>query len=111
MELLLQAPLENAPPMILRSLAEDLRQDPRVIARVSPKVMGDLARALREYADFLDSSAKAANTASRATFVSLGSDAIIAELRGEGFIAEPTRSKKVIEFSRDDLTLYLRVDA
>jgi len=111
MESLLQAPLENAPPMILRSLAEDLRQDPRVIARVSPKVMGDLARALREYADFLDGPTNGANAETRAVHLSLSSDVILAELRAKGFVAVPTSSKKIIELTLEGLTLYVRLDS
>ena len=111
MEALLQMPLENAPPMVLRSLAEDLRQDPRVIAMVSRKVMGDLARALREYADFLDRLNNGPRAESQDASLSLSSDAIIVELRGQGFVAVPTGSKKIIELAYDGLILYVRLES
>jgi hypothetical protein len=111
METLLQTPLENAPPIILRSLAEDLRQDPRVVARVSPKVMGDLARALREYADFLDDSRHGIREGPQAVVRSLESDIIIAELCDQGFVSSQTRSKKIFELTLDNLILYVRLDS
>jgi hypothetical protein len=111
METLLQTPLENAPPMALRALAENLRQDPRVMAKVSAKVMGDLARALREYADFLSLRQNETRAESQIDHRSLDPDDIVAELRVQGFVALPTGSKKIIGLARDGFTLYVRLDA
>ncbi len=110
MERLLDTSLENAPPMVLRSLAVDLRTDPRVKAQVSPKVMGDLARALREYADFLDGPMGGAATEPKDVPLALSSDTLIAELRNRGFGFVSTRSTKMMRFSLRGLTLYVRSD-
>lgn len=111
LEDLLQTPLETAPPMVLRSLAEELRNDPRVIAAVPRKVIGDIAVALRAYASFRDNPSIATTPGFEDAGPSLGSDTMIAELRALGFVAMPTGSKKIIELSRGDLTLYARLDA
>ena len=111
LEKLLGTSLEDAPPMVLRALAKDLRQDPRIIAEVSPKVMGDLARALREYADFLDGPEGEVAAESTDVRLSLSSNVIIADLRNFGFIAVPTGSAKIIELSLPELTVYVRLDA
>ena len=97
--------------MVLRSLAEELRNDPRVIAAVPRKVIGDIAVALRAYASFRDNPSIATTPEPEDGGPSLRSDTIIAELRALGFGAMPTGSKKIIELSRGDLTLYARLDA
>ena len=111
LENLLQTPVETAPPMVLRSLAGELRNDPRVIAKVPRKVIGDIAVALRAYAGFRDNPSIAATRGSEDGGPSLGSDTIIAGFGALGFVAMPTGSKKIIELSRGDLTLYVRSDS
>ncbi len=111
LEGVLQASLENAPPMVLRSLADDLRQDPRVAATVPRKVMGDIAVALRAYANYLDGPMNVARPDVTDADPAPGTHAILADLRALGFVTAPTGSKKIIETSRDGLVLYAMLDS
>ena len=112
LETVLQTTLENAPPMVLRSLADGLRQDPRVVmADVPPKVVGDIAVALRAYAQFLDVLVTGATAEVRDVRPSLSPDSVVAELLAQGFVPAPARSEAILEFSRDGLTLYVRLDS
>ena len=110
MESLFDTSLENTPPMVLRELANGLRQDPRVVATVPRKVMGDLARALREYADFLDWTQDDPAGEIRLESRFLDADAIVDELRSQGFAAQFGGSKKIVGLSRDGLSVYVRLD-
>jgi hypothetical protein len=106
----LQTSLENAPPMVLRSLAQDVGKDPRMAA-VSRKVVGDIAVALRAYANFVDDSGDMVIGNRAVPDPSLGLDVIVAELRSLGFVMGPKASKTIIEFRRDGLVLYAKVDS
>jgi hypothetical protein len=110
MESLFDISLENTPPMVLRELANGLRQDPRVVATVPRKVMGDLARALREYADFLDWTQDDPGGQARLESRFLDADAIVTELRSQGFAAQSGDSKKIVRLTRDGLSVYVRLD-
>jgi len=71
-------------------------------------VVGDIAVALRAYAKFLDGLAMGATMDVRP---SLSPNSVVAELLAQGFISIRTRSKEILEFSRDGLTLYARSDS
>jgi hypothetical protein len=107
LQVLLQTTLENAPPMALRALAASLRQDPRVVASVPTRVIGDIAVALRAYAKFIDGAIDAAIGEAQA---SLDSKIILEELQTLGFVANPTASKRIISLARNDLVVYVRLD-
>lgn len=101
--------LENAPSLVLRTLGEDLRQDPRVIAaRVPRAVAGDIVVALRAYASFLDDSAfDLEDDPSRLGMVS-HDDRFTALLAARGFRPQPTVSAEFVEFRNDAIILYVR---
>jgi hypothetical protein len=102
---LLKMPLENAPPMVLRSLAGGLRQDARVTASVPPSVIGDIVVALRAYAGFLEGYA--------ATGSDLGLDPQIVcrELLSLSFVSIPTPSEELIELERGEIRIFVRLDS
>lgn len=110
LEIVLRVQLQDAPPMVLRSLASGLRQDARVTAVVPMKVIGDIAVALRAYAGFLDNPSSAAGEQT-SVGPSLDPNIIIGELKEIGFAVSPTGSKKIVELRRDDLTVYVRLDS
>jgi hypothetical protein len=111
LESVLQMPLENAPPMVLRSLAAELRQDSRVVATVPRKVIGDIAVALRSYAEFLDGPIDDVPNGQRTGAQPMDAKVALAELRDFGFVATPTASKKIIQLQLEDLTVYIRLDS
>ena len=94
--------------MVLRALADNLRQDERVVAVVPRKVMGDLARALREYADFLDLLQGDLDVETPVQSALLKSDEISNGLRSQGFVESHTASEKVTRFMQVGLTIYVR---
>lgn len=106
----LQTSLETAPPMVLRSLAQDVGKDPRM-ATVSKKVVGDIAVALRAYANFMDNPGYMVTGTSTVAGPSLGLDMIAAVLRSLGFVTGLKVSKSLIEFRRDGLVLYAKADS
>jgi hypothetical protein len=110
LETVLQIPVENAPPIFLRALAQDLRHDSRVIPVVSQSARGDIAVALRAYANFLEGMNNILPSDHVDTYFSPGSDHIIAVLRAAGFATVPTRAGNISELNRDRLTLYVRLD-
>jgi hypothetical protein len=109
LESVLQIPLENAPPMVLRSLAAELRQDSRVVTTVPRKVIGDIAVALRSYAGFLDGPIDVVSKGQRSGAQPIDATVVLAELRDFGFVAIPTASKKIIQFQLEDLTVYVKL--
>jgi hypothetical protein len=108
LQALLQTTLENAPPMALRSLAAGLRQDPRVVAAIPARVIGDIAVALRAYANFVDSRVDAETAEPHS---SLAPEVILGELQILSFVATSTASKKIVRLKRNDLTVYVRLDS
>lgn len=111
LQAVLETPLENAPPMALRSLSEDIGQDPRITATIPRKVVGDIAVALRAYANFLDTPGTMAPPGPADAHTLLSFDTIAADLRSLGFVAAPTGSTTVVEFRRDDLVVYAKSDS
>jgi hypothetical protein len=110
LESVLQMPLENAPPMVLRSLAAELRADSRVVAIVPRKVIGDIAVALRSYAGFLDGPIDVSD-GQTTDAQPIDATVLLAELRDFGFVATPTASKKIIQLKFEDLTVYIRLES
>ena len=104
LERLLQIPVEAAPPLVLRSLALGLKDDPRVTAEVPTKVIGDIAVALRTYAGFLG------NPSIVATAVALLPPALVmAELQAMGFVAMPTTSQTLMPYQQNGTILYVPI--
>lgn len=78
---------------------------------VSAKALGDIAVALRAYARFVEELHNDLTMAPPFAAPSLAGDAIIKQLRSQGFIASRSGSKKVIELTRDEVTIYVKLDA
>jgi hypothetical protein len=111
LEKILQTPLENAAPMILRALAEGLAHDTRVIAAEVPrKVVGDIAVALRSYANFIDASVERTMAGSSKVDHALDQKVVVRELNSLGFVTKLMQSGEVIELHRKNLTLYVKSD-
>lgn len=102
-------PVENAPPEVLRALADGLRQDHRVVETVPTKVIGDIGVALRAYAGFLDALIDAEGPAVDGP--SLDPADIVEELRAGGFASYPVDPARIIRFQRGALMVYVRLDS
>ena len=100
---MLQVPVENAPPAVLRALADGLRQDSRVTATVPPKVIGDIGVALRAYAGFLD--ARPDMNAGRS---GLDAKTVINELQILGFAIDRPATIGPVRLALRDLVVYVR---
>lgn len=110
LERILQISLENAPSLVLRTLAEDLRQDPRVVAAGVPRaVAGDIVVALRAYASFLDDSAFDPDSDQSQPGEVSHNDRFVALLAARGFRLQPTASGELVEFGNGAIILYVRV--
>lgn len=105
LQALLKIPLENAPPMVLRSLAGGLRQDARVVASVPPAVIGDIVVALRAYAGFLEGHVDTGSV------LCLDPQIVYQELLSLDFVSIPTPSKTLIQLERGDTRIYVRLDS
>jgi hypothetical protein len=92
--------------MLLQSLAERLRADPRFNNAMPRKVIGDIAVALRAYASFV----AGGNGPAATTGPLADPDRIRTELRTLGFGATAAGPGGFIEFERNGLILYSQPD-
>ena len=105
LQALLNIPLENAPPMVLRSLAGGLRQDARVVASIPPRVVSDIVVALRAYAGFLEGYVETESV------LCLSPQIVYQYLVSLDFLSIQTQSKALIQLERGDIKIYVRLDS
>ena len=105
LQALLKMPLENAPPMVLRSLADGLRKDARVTARIPRGVIGDIGVALRAYAGFLEGYVPAGSGSG------LDPQIVYRELLSLSFVSIRTPSGELVEMERGGIRIFVRLDS
>jgi|GEM_PF-2304446 len=101
LEQALDMPLENAPAMVLRTLASTLKNDPRVVGVIPDKFIGDVAVALRAYAGFLD----VWDGESRQSL--LPTSVLVAELSALGFSQSAPSHAAFARLQRQNIVLYV----
>jgi hypothetical protein len=101
LEQVLGTPLENAPAMLLRTLASTLKNDPRVVGITSTKFIGDVGVALRAYAGFLD------DWDGEGAQRFLPTSALVRELSALGFSHDDDHSTTFVRMRRQTIILYV----